>query len=178
MKHRLFTLASGLSLLMCGATVALWVRSYWTDDLFEWDLKRQSLFIESSGGQFMFEHTAVVGPQWRCHHPGFFHDTDKADGPVELGMRMPGSRQYFRKWGFWLVTGERWGDYHHAVFTPAWFTFVAFLLLPLAWAGRKMKARRVRHDGTCAICGYDLRATPDRCPECGTPIPQKLTGAT
>ncbi len=53
---------------------------------------------------------------------------------------------------------------------PYWFLSLAFSIGPLLWLRATLRRRRAgkrRSAGRCARCGYDLRATPDRCPECG-----------
>jgi hypothetical protein len=44
-------------------------------------------------------------------------------------------------------------------------------VLPLGWVGARLAKRRRRvvraRAGLCARCGYDLRASEERCPECG-----------
>jgi hypothetical protein len=50
------------------------------------------------------------------------------------------------------------------------------LLFLIPAAHYLMRARRAyghERRGRCRHCGYDLRASTDRCPECGTPIPPR-----
>jgi hypothetical protein len=53
---------------------------------------------------------------------------------------------------------------------PFWFPLAITGLLPARAIYRRARNHaRCRHAqrGLCPTCGYDLRATPERCPECG-----------
>jgi hypothetical protein len=52
---------------------------------------------------------------------------------------------------------------------PLWIITAVTGTLPAVFAVRHFKKGTQSLTGLCAHCGYDLRATPDRCPECGTP---------
>lgn len=50
---------------------------------------------------------------------------------------------------------------------PDWYLICASLVLPAIASYRALRYWRRSRGGKCISCGYDLRATPERCPECG-----------
>lgn len=212
MKHKLFTLASALSLLLCVAAVVLWVRAGSKTDVCMVPIASRSgvLFTSHSGG--WGELTIVHG--WPEPRLGRWSGEGWRNvGPFFVWAHLRGAPGTTRVWGgFWysqgtvmvLRTARGQGvAYEHAydravalgfprtlapppdtlVVTASQLKFpfrrIILLLgvLPLLYAldrtrGTLSRVRRARRDRMrlCQRCGYDLRASPDRCPECGTPV--------
>ena len=91
-----------------------------------------------------------------------------------FSLRMPEMDHASRECAALIYGPTTW-----TLFVPAWAVVSAFALFPSVAAFRQVRAvrrrRRRARFGCCPACGYDLRATPQRCPECGTTV--NATGA-
>jgi len=154
-----------------------WVRSYWVSDFFthEEQLTRASgravdiqEIVSLGRGGLMYEYveqTGQWGPAWQWY-------TSK---PRDIGGGQS-LNEFYRRRGFEfgrVGPMEQLGAKHRVWAAPLWAIVVLAGVLPLAsgfrWRRRRRRAQRIAH-GLCADCGYDPRATPDRCPECGTAV--------
>lgn len=72
-----------------------------------------------------------------------------------------------RIFGF-LVTRLSDGSRAVAVASPGWVVLLVAAVPVVLRVRRSRRTIRWAAEGRCRSCGYDLRASPDRCPECGT----------
>jgi len=66
---------------------------------------------------------------------------------------------------------------YHLIAVPLPYLALLLALPPVAWLVTTLRHRHRRRAGCCANCGYDLRATSGRCPECGANAPAAGTMA-
>src|SRR4051812_22642149 len=151
MLRRMFTLAAMVSLLICVATAALWVRSYFRKDYVH--------LFGTRGGV-----TSVQGQIWIWYDPAFVSYNDQprnfyhySADPIPIHLSGPSA------FGF-AVRARLSDNVTQLVAFPHWSLVLISAIAPVVWF--RTRPSRVR-PGMCARCGYDLRATPTRCPECG-----------
>lgn len=166
MLRRIFALGSVLSLLVCAVLLVLWVRSYRTADQFVWHADKPFVFQERAVGSDSGEFWFTV-----------YREANTAGDPIDSRSRAeywrrPASGGDWREFaihsriGFGFVPASGSGLPSGSSLIPYWFPTTLAAVLPLAWIVRHRLRRP--YSGRCATCGYDLRATPGRCPECGT----------
>lgn len=98
-----------------------------------------------------------------------FGTDQRGDSP--LGFKW--GRQYVRATMYPAGTAVPFASGMRFIVVPWWLIILVGLLPSAIYAAMWIRRRRRVTTGMCAACGYDLRASPERCPECGA-IPQPL----
>ena len=159
MRRKLFILCAVGSLVLCVPLCVLWLRSLAWCDSIGYNASSWGALLVSTDTRLTlaFARSPIATPPRKrgfsvsCTpseprlRQAFGHDTDV----FVLPMRQGEARL------------DQW-------WVPHWF--VAVLLIPVP-AAHVVRVRRDTARGrrkVCATCGYDLRATPERCPECGS----------
>jgi hypothetical protein len=156
-----------LSLLLCLCGVVFWIRSHTHGDvLYRHAQATGCLEINSLGG--------LLEVCWGTHRVAF-HPPDGWESTFwPFARRSPyivgGLRSRFAGFDFRRVRIAGGGTLiDTTVITVPWWLICVVVGLPaLARAPALVRRWRRRLHGLCIECGYDLRATPDCCPECGT----------
>jgi hypothetical protein len=193
----LLNAATVLSLLLGVATAVAWVRSYGAGESIRyrhWSAGDGRGMIRTHGLKWSAGGVAIVrrlnapmeypragsefpaGWSFRRHPGEAYYPLVAVPAEYVAPERDDAPRGFDRTWhGFQVagwVTPETSGEPRQEsvwVTVPCWALVAVFAILPAApvITGIGHRVRRTQGKDVCPNCGYDLRATPDRCPECG-----------
>jgi hypothetical protein len=152
-RRRLSNLLTVFSSLLCVAASAGWAASYY-------GAAREGMGFETGNRRVVLYR----GDLWLDHY--LQDHAPRSD--YDWGWNCADLVAYRHFWG------------RHEEWTPSLLRLLPVAamtaLLPAARLGTTWLRRRTPPPGSCRRCGYDLRATPAMCPECGaTPAPAPNT---
>lgn len=192
--RRLFTAAAFLSLVLCIAIVSLWIRSRKTDDRITHYGPEYIRAFASDSGRIVVSRTdnrwvkaAVYIPKLMAADPTFAEAARQEPQALRtLQLAEPHWERnafpafdptksmilsssllgfgYARAISGDTIEGGIW------IVVPYWALTILASILPAIWTLHLVRQVRRKRLGHCTVCGYDLRASKDRCPECGTEI--------
>jgi len=173
LKRRFVKTGFCLLLAICSALVLLWVRSHYLADGIFWKTEHTEFRIVSSTGAALLigrrplpssQFPKYVGLGYTRQPP---HDLLERIAPMRSRATIDWG---WRRVGLAIVTGQTRTEDYWCAMLPYWV--IIFVLSLALWPRRLWCAHRRWHrrkHGRCVHCGYDLRASIDRCPECGRP---------
>jgi len=181
LRRWLFNGLAALSLLLCVGTVTMWVRSYWRLDHFGLASNPHFGVVTACAADSFDGYTRLdlnwikVNDAWetRLH---FWH----REYPELQGIDSVGDSTFLQRRGFRFYRSSLHAsksrphiksETDNSLYLPHWFVALLLLALPITWTS--VNRLKPPEPSKCQYCGYDLRATPDRCPECGTITPKK-----
>ena len=177
MKRRMFNLAAATSLVLCLATAVLWVRSYYVRDIINLGrsggnshtiqsiLGRLHLISHLSGGRASgdtFYSSDRLSPNaiWNGGMSGY---------PARVQWHLGCVWQRYSKYHLPIVAGGTgFSTERRLVVVPYRWLTLLLAVLPAVSLAQALRRRSRGGRSCCEQCGYDLCATPDRRPECGT----------
>ncbi len=174
-SRAMFTAVSAASALLCVATSAAWARSYFANDGFRWTSPSVSMAsVYLARGRLVYQRWDVEPSRPSRGHDGpTFVSHQPAADPF---LRISRDKPLFDSGGFVLGVDTGGGSAVTVIrfaVVPFWSIIPFTLVLPSVWfvSARHLRRRAdLRAAGRCERCGYDLRASPHRCPECGTEV--------
>ena len=168
-------IAASLSLLLPCATVGLWIASYQDSMTVMWRTT-----IAPANAPFLNDADILYGCSVDYGRIYFARielteNIGRRPGRVLFNNDAAGEEDnhWMNQSGFGY---ENSLQFFHAIYFPLWFVSM-ISIAPLGYCayGTIRRNRPVRRL-PCVLCGYDLRATPERCPECGTVVPRPAAG--